>query len=63
MVSSKSELQSQLQEVLVKLEHYKIINNHLQSEVKKQDILRELTKQENSRLTSQIKRLTSDENE
>ena len=35
-------------------------NNHLQFEVKKQNILRELTKQENSRLTTQIEKLTSD---
>ena len=38
-------------------------NNHLQFEVKKQNILRKLTKQENSPLTAQIERLTSDNKE
>ena len=52
MEIAKSELQSQLQAVLVELENYKMTNNHLQFEVKKQNILRELTKQENGRLTA-----------
>ena len=63
MVIEKSKLHSQLLTVLDKLEHYKMTNNHLQFEVKKQNILRELTKQENSRLTAQIERLTSDNKE
>ena len=59
----KSELQSQLQAVLVKIEHYKMTNNHLQFEVKQQNIPRKLTKEEHSLLTAQIERLTSDNKE
>ena len=60
---AKSELQLQLQSVLVELEHYKMTNNDLQFKVKKHNILRELTKQEIGRLTAQIERLTSDNKE
>ena len=63
MEIAKSDLQPQIQAVLVELEHYKMNNNRLQFEVKRQNILRELTKQENSRLTAQIERLTSDNKE
>ena len=63
MEIAKSDLQPQIQAVLVELEHYKMNNNHLQFEVKKQNILRELTKHENYHLTSQIERLTSDNKE
>ena len=38
-------------------------NNNLEIEFKKQNILRELTKHENSCLTAQIQRLTSDNKE
>ena len=40
-----------------------MINNNLQFEVKKHNICRKLTKQENSCLIAQIERLTSDEKE
>ena len=63
MEIAKSELQSQLQAILIELEHYKMTNNHLQFKFKKLNILKELTKQENSRLTAQIERLTSDNKE
>ena len=48
---------------MVELEHYKMTNNHLQFKVKKQNILRELTKHKNSGLTTQIERLTRDNKE
>ena len=63
MVITKSNLKSQLQAILSKLKHYKMTNNHLRFKVKKKNILRELTKQDNSRLTAQIERLTSDNKE
>ena len=63
MLITESELQLQLQVILVELEHYKMTNNNLQFKVKKQHILRELTKQENNRLTAQIERLKSDNKE
>ena len=63
MVIEKSKLHSQLLTVLDKLEHYKMTNNHLQFKVEKTNIHKELTKQENSRLTAQIERLTSDDKE
>ena len=44
MPITESELQLQLQVILVELEHYKMTNNNLQFKVKKQHILRELTK-------------------
>ena len=59
MANSKSELQSQLQVALDKVENYKKINDHLLFDMTKLEISKELIEQENHYLKVHIERLST----
>ena len=59
MANSKSELQSQLQVALDKVEHYKKSNDHLLLDMTKLDISKGLIKQENRYLKRRIEILST----